>query len=101
MVTKELSFKEILIKTIINDTNIGRFYISNFLHTKYKLPDIIDEIFYVLKTGIAWRALRSSINWQSVYYHFKRFVSNDIFKKFYLSLRMQYFVTSILIFNNL
>lgn len=91
MVTKTLSFKEVLRKTIINDANIGRFYTSNFLHTKYKLSDIIDDIFYVLKTGISWRSLRSHINWQSVYFHFKRFVTNNIFKKFYLSLRSQYF----------
>lgn len=60
-------------------------------NTKYKIDDILDKIFFVLKTGISWRNLRSTINWKSVYFHFQRFVKNDIFKTFYLQLRNKYF----------
>ncbi len=94
MPTKILSFKEILIDTIIKNKNIGHLYLTNYHNTKYKLVDIIDDILFILKSGVSWRSLRSPIKWQSVYFHFKRFVTNNIFKQFYLSLRSQYFANS-------
>ncbi len=55
------------------------------------MNNILDDILYVLKTGICWRDLRSIINWQSVYFHFQRFVKFNIFKKLYSFLRNTYF----------
>lgn len=91
MLTKSLSFKNLIIEIIKEHKEIGKFYLHTHIRTKYTLEDIIDNIFYVLKTGIPWRALQSSINWQSVYFHFKRFVTNNIFKNLYLMLRNKYF----------
>jgi hypothetical protein len=33
------------------------------------------------KTGIAWRDIRSRIKWQTLYFHYNRFVKFNIFKK--------------------
>jgi putative transposase len=38
------------------------------------LRDILDAIFYVLKSGCHWRLLPHDFPpWSSVYYHFRRF----------------------------
>ncbi len=75
----KLKLEEIIYNTIINNKNIGHYYVNNYISKKHSLHTIINEIIYVLKTGISWRNLRSSINYNSIYYHFKRFVDNNIF----------------------
>lgn len=85
------SFKDSIKSVILNCKHIKNFYIKKHTNSKYSLDDILDEIFYVLKTGISWRNVRSHINWHSIYFHFKRFVDNNIFKTFYLKLRAKYF----------
>ena len=76
------------IKNIIfKDSVIGKFYLNSQTNSKYSLNDILVDILYVLKTGIAWRDVRSSIKWTSVYWHFKRFTERNIFKKLYLKFR--------------
>lgn len=77
-------------KVILNDSNIGQFYLKSHPRTKYNLELILKEIIFVLRTGISWRDLRSSINWQSVYWHFKRFSKHNIFQKSFISLRNKY-----------
>lgn len=94
MSIKEISFKTLLIETITKNSNIKHLYINKQTNTKYSLQDIIDDIIYVLKTGIPWRSLKSKVNWQSVYFHFKRFVDNNIFKQLYLDFRFKYFTNS-------
>ena len=91
MTTINISFKKYLIDTIVNDNNIKHFYTNTFPNSKYTISDIIDGILYVLKTGIAWRDYISFIHWQSLYFHFSRFVKFNIFKKMYLKLRAKYF----------
>lgn len=78
-----LSIKNELIKTIMNDQNIGRYYLHPHFNTKFTLSSIIDEILFILKTGISWRNLRSPINWNTIYFHHLRFVRFDIYKKTY------------------
>lgn len=40
----------------------------------HPLRDTLDVIFYVLRTGCAWRYLPSNVPpWQTVFYHFRRF----------------------------
>lgn len=94
MTLDKLSFKSFIIQAIIKNPNIGKFYSKKQTNSKYKLADIIDDIIYVLKTGIPWRALKSHINWRSVYFHFNRFVNNDIFKQLYLDIRLKYFINN-------
>ena len=69
-----ISFKDSIKTTILKNKHIQKFYLRKFPNSKYSLDLIIDDILYVLKTGIAWRDLRSNVNWQSVYFHFQRFV---------------------------
>jgi putative transposase len=39
----------------------------------HSLRDILDAIFYVLRTGCAWRYLPCNFPpWQTVFYHFRR-----------------------------
>jgi len=89
-----ICFKNYLKLIIINDKHIGKYYVNLYPNSKYSIDDILDDILYVLKTGIAWRDLKSIVNWQSVYFHFKRFVTNNIFKKLYIELRNTYFANN-------
>ena len=89
-----ITFKELIKITIIGDPNIGHYYSKKHPNTKYTLNNILEDILYVLKTGISWRNIRSSINWKSTYFHFQRFVKHNIFKKFYLQLRSLYFTNN-------
>ena len=82
-----ISFINILTKIITSNKYIKKFYIKTFPNSKYNLKDILTEILFILKTGISWRDNRSNINYQSIYYHFKRFVNFGIFKKLFIKLR--------------
>lgn len=82
-----ISFIDILTKIILSNKNIKQFYIKSFPNSKYSLKSILSEILFILKTGISWRDCRSNINYQSIYYHFKRFVKFGIFKKLFINLR--------------
>jgi hypothetical protein len=55
-------------------------YSFNFSHKqqKYNLSEYLIDILYVLKTGIAWRDLRSHINWNSVYKTYVKLNTLDI-----------------------
>ena len=90
----DVSFNTTIKNIIFNSDDIKRYYLKIHPNTKYSLDSILNEIFYVLKTGISWRDLRSSIKWQSIYFHFQRFVKFNIFKKLYLQLREPYFANN-------
>jgi transposase len=48
---------------------------------------ILDAIFYVLRTGCAWRYLPSSFPpWQTVFYHFRRFRMRGVWHLIYTAL---------------
>lgn len=79
-----------LLCDVIRESRIGHHYTETYTNQKYTLKNIIDDIIYVLKTGISWRNIRSSINWNTLYWHYKRFVKFDIFKKVYMILIKQY-----------
>lgn len=81
------SFVETIKNIIFKDSNIGHFYKLTHPNSKYSLSLIIHEILFVLKTGIAWRNLRSIANWRSIYFHFKRFVRYNIFDKLFKHVR--------------
>jgi transposase len=85
------SFKEIFKHIILKNDNLRKSYSNDYPNKKYKLDDIIEEIIYVLKTGISWRNLRSKINWNTLYQHYCRFVKYNIFHKLFNTLRRKYF----------
>lgn len=55
-----------------------------------KLDDIINDIIYVLKTGVSWRSIRTHIDYRTLYFHFKRFVKHDIFSRLFKKIRNKY-----------
>jgi transposase len=86
-----ISFTETFKKIVFKNKDLNKSY--NYAHPnkKYSIDLIIGEIIFVLKTGIAWRNLRSSMNWNTLYHHYRRFVKFDIFNKVFNYLRNIYF----------
>ena len=68
---------------ILNDSCLKHSFNKIHPNTKYSLDLIIDEIFYVLKSGVSWRLLRSTINFKTLFWHFNNFVRNNIFLKLF------------------
>lgn len=90
MVILNTSFKDYMKNIILQNKTIGHHYKSVHRNTKYTLDTIIDGIFYVLKTGLGWRDVRLPIQWQTLYWHFKRFSSANIFHTLFVTLRDKY-----------
>ena len=65
----------------------------NFSHfnQKYELKLIIEELLYLLKTGLSWRDYRGDINWHTLYAHHSFFKKKNVFKKVYKLLLNKYF----------
>jgi putative transposase len=54
---------------------------------RHPLRRILDAIFYVLRTGCAWRYLPSDFPaWQTVYYHFRQFCRKNTMHTLYAAL---------------
>src|SRR5215471_17676489 len=52
----------------------------------HPLRRILDAIFYVLRTGCAWRYLPSNFPpWQTVFYHFRRFRLQGIWHRLHVA----------------
>lgn len=77
-------------KIILNNKHLKNSY--NQLHTnsKYSLDLITDELFYFFKSGVSWNLLRSPINSKTLFWHFSRFVKNNIFLKLYNKIKNIY-----------
>lgn len=82
-----VSFINEIKKIILKTKKLKRLYSVKHPNTKYKLDDIINDIIYVLKTGISWRSIRTPINFRTLYFHFKRFVKHDIFGRLFKKIR--------------
>lgn len=76
-----INFKDIIKEYIIN---------NNLFNTTsksiYTLNEILDVVEYILITGASWRSLnlsifKNTIKWQSIYYHFNKWINLNIFKK--------------------
>ena len=80
----------ILIKHIKSFKNLYKSF--NFSHSqqKYDLSDYLIEILFVLKTGIAWRDIRSKINWNSIYKIYIKLNNHHIFETKYVDLLNKY-----------
>ena len=81
-----ISFGQIIKNIILKNKYLAHSFLYNHPNSKYSIENIIDDILFVLKTGIAWRNIKSQINWHSLYWHYKRLVKFDIFKKTYMIL---------------
>tara|TARA_B110000977_G_scaffold14025_1_gene17501 strand:- start:52 stop:858 length:807 start_codon:yes stop_codon:yes gene_type:complete len=90
MFNKESIVIKLLIKEINNIKDFKKTFNYHYKSQKYDIRDILIDIFYVLKTGIPWRALRSRINWNTVYKTYVKLNKYGIFKKCYKSLLSKY-----------
>ena len=77
--------------TILNHSILRNSYIKKHPNQKYKLDDILHDILYILKTGISWRQIRSNINYNTLFWHFKKMIKYNIFKDTYLLTRNSYY----------
>ncbi len=82
--------KQSLHSLIMNTKELSRTFSIKHPNSKYHLSTIIDDILYVLKTGISWRNLRSSINWHTVLHYYNLFVKFNIFEKLFKLFRKRY-----------
>jgi hypothetical protein len=48
-----ISFVTALKQTILNNKTLAKTYTINYPNSKYNLDDIINEIIYILQTGLA------------------------------------------------
>jgi transposase len=86
----DTSFCNIIKDMILKNPFIRQTYIHKHPNTKYSIDTIINDILYVLKTGISWRNVRSIINWNTLYWHFSIMSKCNIFKDVFNNLRNQY-----------
>ena len=84
------SFINEIKKIIFKTKELKRLYSIKHPNTKYKLDDILNDIIYVLKTGISWRSIRTHINFRTLYFHFKRFIKYDVFGRLFKKIRNTY-----------
>ncbi len=54
----------------------------------HSLRDILDAIFYVLRSGCTWRMIPGDFPpWSTVYYHFRRFRLSGVWHLIFVTLR--------------
>ena len=84
----------IVIKVIIKYIKSKPFIYKHFnfsYHTQlYTLYKLLEDILYVLKTGISWRDLRSNIYWNTVYKAYIKLNNFKVFKLSYVELLNKY-----------
>jgi len=80
----------VLIEHIKTIPSLYKSFNFSYKHQKYHLSQYLEDILYVSKTGIAWRDLRSVINWNSVYKVFSKLRNHNIFKISHRSLLQKY-----------
>lgn len=90
MVNPYWSFKELIKKFILEHRTLKKFYCKSYPNSKYSLDTIIEDILFVLKSGVSWRDSRSVIHWQSLFWHFQRFTKFNIFGSIFHQLRKSY-----------
>jgi hypothetical protein len=79
-----------IMKFIDNNNNIRKHFYFSKNQRKYPLIDCINEIYFINKTGIAWRDVRFHIPFQSLYKTFKSLVFHGIFKLCHKDLLLKY-----------
>jgi len=74
---------------IINHFFLKKYYDPEYYthKKKYTLKEILENIFFILNSGISWNLMP---NGSSIYYHYKRFYEHNIFKKIYEKILNKY-----------
>jgi len=85
---------KLLIKEVKLIPKLYKSFDYSNVHQKYSLTEYLTDILYVNKTGIAWRDLRSHINWNSVYRTYRRLLSFGVFKTAYIDLLKKHYKRS-------
>ncbi|ARF12558.1 transposase [Klosneuvirus KNV1] len=79
------------LKNIILKTDLFKNTFSNkHTNSKYSIDLIINELLYFLQSGVSWRSLRSPINSKTLFWHYSRFVKNNIFLKLFKKIKHTY-----------
>ena len=80
----------VLVRHIKSIPKLYKSFDFTNVHQKYKLDECLQDILFVLETGVAWRDLRSHINWNSVYKAYIKLNKFNIFSISYTSLLHKY-----------
>jgi hypothetical protein len=83
------NIKEELIKIMLN-SKISKTYSIKHNNTKYTLSNIIDELIYVLKSGVSWRNVRSNINYKTLFWRFNNLSKNHVFRKLFYKIKRRH-----------
>ncbi len=88
----KITCTQFIVSYIQANKKLSKLYspIKKHPNSKYKINSIINDILYILKTGISWRSIRSTNNWQSIYFHFNRFSKFKIFSSLFKNIRNKY-----------
>ena len=81
---------KLLMVHIKQNKKLNKSFNFTFHTQKYKLKDVLNEIVYVMKYNIPYRAIRSHIKWQTIYKVYRKLVDNKIFELTYLQLLKKY-----------
>jgi transposase len=77
-------------KIILSSKHINKTFNEKHTNSKHSLDIIIDELLYFLKSGVSWRMLRSPINPKTLFWHYSRFVKNNVFGKLFNKIKNKY-----------
>lgn len=77
-------------KIILASKHIKNTYSVKHTNSKYPLDLIIDELMYFFKSGVSWKLLRSTINYKTLFWHYRRFVENNVFVKLFNKIKYGY-----------
>jgi transposase len=88
-----------IITLIIEEINNCKAFNKSFNNyknklKKYDLKLIINEIYYILKTGLSWRNYRGPINYNTLFYYNNKLAKERIFEKAYIKLLNDYYKTN-------
>lgn len=85
--------KNEIINIILNNKYLSSSFTSSHPNSKYSLSLIIDEILYILKSGVSWRNSRSTINYKTLFFYFNKFSKFKIFHSLFAKLKRLYLRT--------
>ena len=78
---KNIVLIEELKKVIYANKHINKYYSKVYPNTKYSLDDILDELIFILETGVSFKKHRGKIKGDTLRFHFNRFNKFGIFGK--------------------
>lgn len=98
IISKSTIMYSVLEKDIIKNEIVPYLLLSKRgFQVTVPLEEMINGIFYKLKTGVQWNQLATKalfdgdpLNWQLVYYHYRKWCVTDVFKKIWTSILEKY-----------